>query len=128
MSRVIICPECGKKKPHYAKGLCRICWAHTYYNKTVSSKQRLAYNLKHKYGITLAEYDDILEAQDGGCAICGKTPKEEGKRLAVDHNHETGQIRALLCAHCNTGLGGFRDNPQLLAKGIEYLLSWSEKL
>jgi hypothetical protein len=62
---------------------------------------------------------ELLSAQDGRCAICGA---ERGtRRLAIDHDHTTGFIRGLLCVRCNTGLGSFRDDPELLRKAIEYL-------
>ena len=78
--------------------------------------------LRDKYGITLAHYDEMLERQENTCAICGLTPEENGKRLCVDHNHETGEVRGLLCDDCNRGIGTFRDNPVSLARAAEYLL------
>jgi fructose-1,6-bisphosphatase len=60
--------------------------------------------LKRNFGITLAEYDQMLEDQHGICAICGGV-NPDGKRLAVDHDHETGKVRGLLCTSCNTRLG-----------------------
>lgn len=84
--------------------------------------------LKRLYGLTKAEYLAMLESQGGGCAICGE-PQESrgGKRAAVDHCHETGQVRALLCTKCNTGLGAFRDRTDLLAKAAMYLKHHAEK-
>jgi len=79
------------------------------------------YRLQREYNITLAEYDKMLEAQGGGCWICGKTPEENGMRLAVDHNHKTGRVRGILCSFCNTALGKFDDSVGLLARAIEYL-------
>lgn len=58
------------------------------------------YSLKRLYGITLQEYDKILEQQNFSCALC-KKPCPTGRNLAVDHDHETGQVRGLLCYHCN---------------------------
>lgn len=63
----------------------------------------------------------LLEKQNYSCAICGKSEKDNGQRLAIDHNHATHQVRALLCRYCNTGLGAFKDDEQLLSKAIEYL-------
>lgn len=63
----------------------------------------------------------LLEQQNYSCAICNEFANESKKRLSVDHNHETNQVRGLLCTYCNVGLGYFKDNPQLLAKAIEYL-------
>lgn len=81
--------------------------------------------LRNKFGITLAEYGEMLVKQGGVCAICerAETDTRNGKvkALAVDHDHETGVVRALLCVACNTGLGKFRDDPELLLKAKKYL-------
>lgn len=71
--------------------------------------------------MTLELYDLMFEAQGGMCAICGGV-NASGKRLAVDHDHVTGEIRSLLCSRCNLGLGYFQDNPTLLANARSYLL------
>jgi hypothetical protein len=63
----------------------------------------------------------LLEEQNYSCAICGSLANENKKRLSVDHNHETNQIRGLLCTYCNVGLGYFKDDTQLMARAIEYL-------
>jgi len=63
----------------------------------------------------------LYEKQNGCCAICGKSEQDNGQRLAIDHNHETYQVRALLCRHCNTGLGAFKDDETLMSKAIQYL-------
>ena len=77
--------------------------------------------LRRTYDISSFEYDDMLEAQGGGCAICGKTPEAEGRRLSVDHDHETGRVRGLLCNLCNRGLGHFTHDLGLLYSAISYL-------
>jgi len=77
--------------------------------------------IRNQYGITLAQYNEMLEAQDYKCAICGNEDEVEGRRLAIDHCHTTGKIRGLLCGKCNRGLGLFYDNTTALAKAIEYL-------
>jgi len=93
------------------------------YNKThaadLKKKNRMKH-LKHVYNITLAEYDQMLEAQSGVCKICGGI-NADGRRLTVDHDHETGKIRGLLCSQCNAGLGFFKDNYFLLAVATKYL-------
>ena len=74
---------------------------------------------KALYGITQDQYDELVKRQNGLCAICSNPP---GKRaLHIDHCHDTGQIRGLLCSVCNISLGGFRDDTNLLMKAIEYL-------
>ncbi len=77
-------------------------------------------NLKCLYGITKAAYERLLAAQGNGCAICGACPKP-GKRLHVDHDHQSGKIRGLLCRIHNLGLGHFQDDPILLEQGAAYL-------
>lgn len=81
--------------------------------------------LKRRYGITPEDYDSMLEAQEGLCAICGGGCKT-GRRLAVDHDHETKAVRALLCAACNQGLGNFADSPETLEAAARYLRSHKE--
>lgn len=68
------------------------------------------------------EYETLLEKQNNVCAICGITAEEIGKKLVIDHNHETLKIRGLLCWRCNSGLGFFKDNQAHLAMAIEYLV------
>ena len=62
--------------------------------------------LRRLYGLTLADYGRMLAAQGGRCALCGSEPRP-GENLHVDHDHETGAVRALLCRKCNTALGWF---------------------
>ena len=106
------CKECSnlRASQSYRKNLEGAC---------ISSRKR---NLKRAYGITVEEYDALLELQGGVCAICGNPP--DRSRLSVDHNHSTGQIRGLLCNSCNVGIGHFRDSQDLLAKASEYLDKW----
>jgi len=78
-------------------------------------------NLKHKYGITIDEYNEIFEKQKGCCAICNTHQSELKKALCVDHNHETGEIRGLLCDRCNRVLGFFNDETPLFIQSILYL-------
>ncbi len=76
-------------------------------------------HLKRKFGITLADYDRILEEQGGRCAICGDDPGDV--TLHVDHDHDTGEIRALLCIRCNNGIGLFRESPELFDAAATYV-------
>ena len=74
------------------------------------------------YGMEPEEYNRKASEQDNRCAICGKPAAESlHGRLAVDHIHETGQNRGLLCDSCNNGLGRFRDNPALLRAAADYI-------
>lgn len=81
--------------------------------------------LKATFGITLEEYNRRAIAQNNLCMICGE--EEVGIRLAVDHDHETEQLRDLLCRKCNSGLGQFRDNINLLHNAAAYLERWKNK-
>ena len=79
------------------------------------------YHLQRTYGITPEQYNELLEKQDHKCFICER-PKEAFKKpLAVDHNHKTGEIRGLLCDHCNRFLIGRMTNPNIAYKMFEYL-------
>jgi hypothetical protein len=78
--------------------------------------------LKTNYGITLEDYNFLLEKQNEKCKICNNECPT-GKSLAVDHNHETGKVRGLLCKNCNIGLGMFFDNIDFLESAVLYLKS-----
>jgi hypothetical protein len=80
--------------------------------------------LKHMYGLTPEEVQDKLIEQANKCFICNVESGYNGKPLYVDHCHKTGTVRKLLCQHCNSGLGMFKDNPELLEKAAEYLKRW----
>lgn len=87
--------------------------------------------LRKNYGITPEEYQRILLSQNGVCAICGKKETTKGgveRSLCVDHDHVTGKNRELLCHRCNSGLGYFGDNTNLLLIAIEYLRKHSSSL
>ena len=75
--------------------------------------------LKRKYGIDLLDYNNLLEKQNGLCAICNCPPKD--KSLVVDHCHIRGTVRGLLCHQCNSALGLFKDSIATLQKAVEYL-------
>ena len=80
-----------------------------------------------KYNLSLLEYENILNSQNGACAICLKNEiindnfNKMAKLLSIDHDHNTGKVRGLLCNKCNTGLGLFEDSIESLVKAIEYL-------
>lgn len=78
--------------------------------------------LKSEYGITLEYYDRMVESQSGTCCICRERPST-GKYpiLHVDHDHETGVVRGLLCDSCNRGLGFFGDSPKKLIAAAQYV-------
>lgn len=81
--------------------------------------------LKRQYGMTLADYRERFAAQGGLCAICGSPEKltRNGRLLplAVDHDHESGFVRGLLCVDCNVSLGKMHDDPRLLRAAADYI-------
>lgn len=89
-------------------------------------KYHTKHRLKTRYGITLEQYEAMLEEQKGLCAICQKPETArnrsgEIKLLSLDHCHTSLKIRKLLCDNCNKGLGVFHDNVELLKRAVEYL-------
>lgn len=83
-------------------------------------------SLKKMYGIGLDEYNKMLATQNYSCAICGGKETRVDRKgairfMPVDHCHKTGKVRALLCTSCNTALGGFKDDPDLLRKAAIYI-------
>ena len=83
-------------------------------------EQRRARSLRFHYGMTPEEYEELLSAQNGVCAIC-QQPCKSGRHLAVDHDHETDKVRGLLCAPCNTAVGLMGDDPDRLRAAISYI-------
>lgn len=80
--------------------------------------------LKNRYGITLAQYEEMLAKQNNCCAICGKNSTKQLRNFCVDHHHGTGKVRKLLCDGCNVAIAVL-DNPELLAKAQAYLAAHS---
>lgn len=78
-------------------------------------------HLLTKFGITQEQYDVLLAKAGGGCALCGKTADEEGKALAVDHDHRSREVRSVLCSYCNRYVIGRHRDPDLLRRMAEYL-------
>lgn len=122
------CADCGQIKPlsdfprnrsdttGYAT-YCKPC----HNSRGRESKARLyggsrEYHLRRRYGMTQEDFEMRLAWQGGVCAICGAPDPEH-----VDHDHEFGNVRGILCFNCNGGLGQFKDNEQSLARAIEYL-------
>ena len=77
--------------------------------------------LKKTYGISLEDYKTLLFKQNNCCAICTKNEKEFKIKLAVDHDHETGKVRGLLCRFCNQALGALGDNLEGIMQVVKYL-------
>lgn len=82
-----------------------------------------AHALKRKaaqYGLTVEQYNDLLQKSGGRCSICGRKP-DSTKNLHIDHDHKMNVVRGLLCVTCNVGLGAFREDPELMAAAVRYL-------
>lgn len=131
--------SCHPDRPHVARGLCKSCyqrqdvgqkvrhqrWCHTEAGFESQRRRRL----RKEYGITLEDFNKMMELQSNVCAICEKPEtrlvggRDHGKvdSLSVDHDHGTGHIRGLLCHACNRLLCNSCDNVSLLAKAIDYL-------
>jgi len=93
-----------------------------------NNRPKLAeYKLKTRYHITPDRYDQMVAIQNNCCAICGQPEKalhnktKKIQKLAVDHNHTTGEVRGLLCQDCNRGIGKFHENVSSLENAIKYL-------
>ena len=77
---------------------------------------------KSKFGIKPEQYQQLLDSQNGVCAICREKDRS-GRALAVDHNHATNHIRGLLCQSCNTAIGLLRDDADLIQRAMDYINS-----
>lgn len=131
-----LCKDCGKIKPtkefypskntkNGYRAYCKICTKgrninyrknNVEHNKNVKRDR----HLRIKYNISLKEYNQMYKAQNYKCAICNK-PQPSKRRLAVDHDHDTGEVRGLLCVWCNRSLGQFGDNMEGINKVLKYL-------
>ena len=106
---------------------CRCCDRETH--RELRTRTYRSRNLRVNYGMTLEEYEEKLEAQNGVCAICHEpetgTIFGEIRWLSVDHDHATNQVRALLCSSCNRMLGILENLPEeLIESGYKYLAEW----
>jgi hypothetical protein len=131
------CPgcDCLKSVDQFVRTKAKTSGFHTYCKTCHKQQVREAagrlyggmreYHLRYRYGIGQMEFDELLAAQGGMCAICGKENPQH-----VDHDHVTGYIRGILCFNCNGGLGHFRDNIAHMTKATAYLMttaSWAEE-
>lgn len=92
-------------------------------NRVHSRKNQRRYKLREAFNMSLQDYDNLLKAQNKGCAICGRedSGSVSSPWLHVDHCHATQKIRGLLCVSCNNGLGRFRDDPVKLRAAADYI-------
>ena len=114
------CICCGGEKDinHFLpnKLTCNRCLTRKDNRSKEAREYQRRHSLKSQYGITPEEVEALKDAQNELCAICGRR-----ERLIIDHDHETGKVRGMLCGTCNTGLGMFRDNIHVLENAISYL-------
>lgn len=140
------CTQCGEMKPvaqfsvsrqgahgPVYRSNCKVCastrakqWFRDNPERTAASKRR--WNLWKNYGVTVEEYEALLAAQNGVCAICGNGQQArptvgavQRSRLSVDHCHDSDRVRGLLCDTCNRAIGLLGDRVDLLRKAIDYL-------
>lgn len=125
--------SCHPERKHWARGFCKSC----YYDKDpigraaktraqANYRERHPARLKHlqrnvkvrRYGITPEEYRDMVVGQAGRCLICLRVPEND---LSIDHDHETGVVRGLLCQSCNLGIGRLGDDPIRVRRALGYL-------
>ncbi len=90
-----------------------------HYNKCNKEYIR-KHNLK-RYGISIDEYNDMFAKQEGKCGICGTHQSGEKRALDVDHDHDTGKVRGLLCNACNKAIGLLNEDISILERAAEYL-------
>jgi hypothetical protein len=107
----------GKNNKHGRRLVCKAC-ANKQWQAQPNYQDII---LKARYGITTDDYNQMFIEQEGCCAICNIHQKDTKKRLYVDHCHDTGKVRQLLCQHCNTLLGFARDDTKVLSEAIKYI-------
>jgi hypothetical protein len=98
--------------------------------KSLNLEEKKIRNRKQQvaiYGLTLEQYDAMIKDQNEVCALCGKPETNIKKQnMCIDHDHITGEVRALLCDRCNRGIGSFNDDIDLLEKAIAYLYKFKK--
>ncbi len=145
-----VCSRCGEGKPstleHFSpdrqnrdglsytcKKCCVIAAQKKYYADPEQARARgrdwsFKKSLK-KLGMTLEDFNNLLETQGGRCAICGTdSPHGRTDRFVVDHDHKTGLPRGLLCSVCNVAIGLLQDDPAILERATDYLRQWQGRL
>jgi hypothetical protein len=114
-----LCQQCKREFPAEAFRVSPKGVISSYCGPCANDLQHM-YGLRHRLGVEPEQYYQLLAAQEGVCAICGRAPRKQ--HLAVDHNHKTGAIRGLLCVRCNHKvLGGSGENVDVLRRAADYL-------
>lgn len=106
------------------------CATHHLAFKRKTALRRHENHVMKTYDLKAGQYDELYESQGGVCYICGPTTGHSGKtrRLIVDHDHKTGEVRGLLCQICNDILGRWRDDPECFVRGLAYLTNPPSRL
>ena len=112
-------PVCHPDRPYCAKGLCAKCYSIQHRKDHVERYRSSSIKYTYKrYGLVPRNYELLLKHQNGLCALCGRP---SAHKLVVDHDHETNQIRALLCRNCNSALGLMNDDISRLTAAADYI-------
>jgi len=126
-----ICPDCEQRKSfeEFPRNRNSADGRHSYCKTCHNARgretvQRLYGNSRHyhlvrKYGVGASEIAELIEAQRGMCAVCRERPASQ-----VDHDHQTGRVRGVLCGGCNAGLGQLKEDPEIIRRAIAYLNRW----
>ena len=126
-----VCKTCGNEYEHwhYSSKFCsKKCYLKATYKNTREQQLSKDFQLQKMYGISLNTYIEMLKDQQGVCAICKQPETQIHKKtnsimhLSVDHCHETGKVRGLLCKKCNMALGLLQDSLELIRNTEQYLL------
>jgi hypothetical protein len=134
------CPKCKTRKPlsdfwknktttDGYQSWCKQCWVITTTNRRngpnreIELRQRQNRHLVRSFGITLEQYEKLLKTQGGVCAICHQL-NPGIRKLSVDHDHKSGQVRGLLCENCNRGIGQLQETASNLLSALAYLANW----
>ena len=125
----LICKSCWNKKgrdwaekhPEKKKE-----YYHSYHMKNKEKEREK--NYLRNYGISIKDYEELFNEQNGKCAICGTSEivRKKDKNFHIDHDHKLNIVRGLLCDNCNKGLGHFKDSIELLLKAKEYLENYGK--
>jgi len=122
------CKECGKKQNrdwYNSKSEEIQSKRKTFYDENPDRKIRAQrQQTLSRYGMTLADYEVMFQSQSGACKICGRPENDPGKLLSVDHCHdEQGFVRGLLCRKCNTAIGLLREDPAVVQRAADYVMT-----
>lgn len=106
---------------HYLSARCKPCHQEHKRQSPTTQRNRKAEKLQLRYGLTYEQWEEIRQAEDYRCMICGISEEEIGKKLDVDHCHDSGKVRGVLCNPCNNVLGHAKDKIEILEAAAQYL-------